>query len=396
MSLQVRRLAARPAGEHAFALGLFGLNRWGGLTLSRAPDRWEPTWENTVRAATLAEECDLDFLLPYMTWTSTSTDDRNGWALESLTWASALLAVTSRITVFATVHVPYVHPLWAGKQALTCDWVGGGRFGLNVVAGAMPAEFAMFGASMPDHADRYALATEWIEVVKRMWDENAPFDVSGHFFDLRGVERNHPVSSTGRPLIVGAGSSPAGSRFVADHADVLFQGVFALDGLAEQIATFRATTAGRPVPVFGSGHIVCRPTAKETEEYYHYRVHEHGDWDAADYQLEAVTGSRGSLTYGRDQYLSLRERSVSGSTTYCIKGTPDEVVASLQALHNAGLDGMAVGLFDYVEDLTLMRDELVPRLERAGLRIATTTAVRHEGIRVEGPDSTATGLSEHY
>ena len=34
--------------------------------------------------------------------------------------------------------------------------------------------------------------------------------------------------------------------------------------------------------MFASGHLLCRATPKETKEYYHYLVHEKGDWEAAE------------------------------------------------------------------------------------------------------------------
>jgi hypothetical protein len=37
-------------------------------------------------------------------------------------------------------------------------------------------------------------------------------------------------------------------------------------------------------------------------------------------------------------------------------------------LHRAGIDGMALGFVDYISELPFFRDEVLPRMERAGLR----------------------------
>ena len=37
-------------------------------------------------------------------------------------------------------------------------------------------------------------------------------------------------------------------------------------------------------------------------------------------------------------------------------------------LSSAGLDGLALGMINYVNDFPHIRDELLPRMERAGLR----------------------------
>ena len=45
-----------------------------------------------------------------------------------------------------------------------------------------------------------------------------------------------------------------------------------------------------------------------------------------------------------------------------------EVFGPAQRLHGAGLDGLALGMINYVNDFPAIRDELLPRMERVGLR----------------------------
>ena len=42
--------------------------------------------------------------------------------------------------------------------------------------------------------------------------------------------------------------------------------------------------------------------------------------------------------------------------------------ATLKRLSDAGLDGMALASVNYVQEMPVIRDELLPRLERLGLR----------------------------
>jgi hypothetical protein len=51
-----------------FKLGLFAMNCSGGLSLNRAPERWDASWEHNLSAARLAEEAGLEFLLPIARW----------------------------------------------------------------------------------------------------------------------------------------------------------------------------------------------------------------------------------------------------------------------------------------------------------------------------------------
>ena len=49
-------------------------------------------------------------------------------------------------------------------------------------------------------------------------------------------------------------------------------------------------------------------------------------------------------------------------------GSFDEVAEILKRLSDCGLDGMAVGLVNYVDEFATLRDEVLPRMARLGLR----------------------------
>ena len=58
----------RMHGGNLFKLGLFGLNCSGGLTMTKAPERWEASWQNNLKATQLAEAAGLEFVLPVARW----------------------------------------------------------------------------------------------------------------------------------------------------------------------------------------------------------------------------------------------------------------------------------------------------------------------------------------
>jgi len=51
-----------------------------------------------------------------------------------------------------------------------------------------------------------------------------------------------------------------------------------------------------------------------------------------------------------------------------IVGTPDQVADQIAALAKAGLRGIALSLVNYADELPYFCDEVLPRLERMGLR----------------------------
>ena len=51
-----------------------------------------------------------------------------------------------------------------------------------------------------------------------------------------------------------------------------------------------------------------------------------------------------------------------------IIGDPDQVATELAILSEAGLTGIAVSFVNYADELPYFCDEVLPRLERMGLR----------------------------
>ena len=57
-------------------------------------------------------------------------------------------------------------------------------------------------------------------------------------------------------------------------------------------------------------------------------------------------------------------------------GTPDKVAEELATLGQAGIRGIALSFVNYLDDLPFFRDEVLPRLERMGLREASPGELR--------------------
>ena len=217
------RRPTRMDNDNAFKLGVFAVNCSGGLTMTKAPEFWDASWDNNVRVAQAADAAGLEFVLPLGRWLGHGGETNLQEAsFETLTWASGLLGATRGITVFGTLHVSLLHPVFAAKQIVTADHISKGRFGLNIVAGWNEHEFAMFGKDLLEHDERYVYAQEWVEIAKRIWGEDKPFDFHGKYFDLHNVLGRPQPYGGGRPLLLSAGNSPAGRKFAAGHADCLF------------------------------------------------------------------------------------------------------------------------------------------------------------------------------
>jgi FMNH2-dependent dimethyl sulfone monooxygenase len=353
-------------------LGLFGANCSSGRNVTKVPERWSGGWEDNLRLAQMADEAGIDFMLPIGRWKGYGGEtDYQGATLETITWACGLLAATRRITVFGTVHAPLFHPVIAAKQMVTADHIGEGRFGLNIVVGWNEDEFEMFGVEQREHATRYEYAQEWLDALKQAWGPDEDFDFNGQFFKLAKVRAKPKPFGGTRPVIMSAGASPAGLAFAVRNCDAFFMQAsrVSVAETAQRVAEVKALAAqqGRDISVFTVGVIVCRPTMQDAEAYHHHCVVEQADWSAVD-KLLALRGIT-PATVPPDEFLLRRREFAHGNSGLPIVGDPDHVAQALMALSGAGLSGIAVSLVNFADELPYLRAEVLPRLERAGLRL---------------------------
>jgi alkanesulfonate monooxygenase SsuD/methylene tetrahydromethanopterin reductase-like flavin-dependent oxidoreductase (luciferase family) len=355
--------------DNKFKIGLFGANCSSGRAINNLPERWRADWESCETMAKLADEAGFDFLLPIGRWKGYGGPSNfHGSTFETVTWATGLLAHTKRITVFGTMHAPMFNPLVAAKMMVTADHVGRGRFALNIVVGWNEPEFQMFGAQQREHGDRYDYADEWIAVIKRMWNEERPFDFDSQYLHMRGVISEPKLYEDGSLFIMNAGQSEVGRAFAMRQCHGFFTSFREMD-VGRSTAFVRdfkaeARKLGREVDVYTQGHVVCRPTRREAEEYFHYFTTEGADFEAVDEILRLKNITRANTP----DYDERRRQIPLMNIGYPIVGSPDDVAGKLARIHGAGLSGIAFSLVHYVKELPLLADELLPRLERLGLR----------------------------
>jgi alkanesulfonate monooxygenase SsuD/methylene tetrahydromethanopterin reductase-like flavin-dependent oxidoreductase (luciferase family) len=360
--------------RNALKLGFFGANCSSGLAATKVPERWSGSWEDNLRLARMMDEAGIDFMLPIARWRGFGGATNFEHAtLETLVWACGLLAATQRLTVFGTVHAPLIHPVFAAKQMVTADHIGRGRFGLNVVCGWNADEFDMFGVAQREHDTRYEYGEEWLRIVKELWTHEGAFDFDGEYFTLRGAFAEPKPYGATQPIVMNAGSSPAGAAFASRNADFLFVPIRWLEQARESVAATvaRAHDLGRSVGVFTSASVVCRRTQREADEFFHYYAEEQGDWGAVDHMIDV--GMRGaSTTMQPELFQKLRIRYAAGYGGWTVVGDPDRVAEAFAEIAAAGFSGIAMGFVNYVDEFPLFRDEVLPRLERRSLREPVT------------------------
>ena len=339
-------------------------------------------------------------------------------SFEPMTLLPALAAVTEHLGLIATGSTTYDEPYHVARRFSSLDHISKGRAGWNVVTTSNPHASMNFGKEdQPEHANRYARAREFYDVVTGLWDswaddafirdvENGIYfdpdklhtlDHDGEYLSVRGpLNIGRPVQ--GWPVIVQAGASDAGRQLAAETAEAVFCSHSNLEAGRAFYADVkgRATAAGR-----NPNHVVILPAclvvvgdsideATEKRALLDRLVH----YESAIASLSIVLGTDASKfdpdgplpeipesnasKSARDRAIALAEREdltvrqlaqrLGGFSGLAMVGTPETIADQMEEwLLNDGSDGFNV-MFPYLpEGLDDFVERVVPALQRRGI-----------------------------
>ncbi|WP_318245183.1 LLM class flavin-dependent oxidoreductase [Solibacillus faecavium] len=227
-------------------LGVFLMGTGHHIASWRHPDAQTDASENVEffkEVAIKAEQGKLDmlFLSDGLSFNELSHPAEQV-RFEPLTLLSVLSTVTKNIGLTGTASTTYNEPFHIARKFSSLDHLSRGRAAWNIVTSYYEAEASNFNQDKHlDHSLRYERADEFVEVVKGLWDsyeddalarnkETGEYikkgklhtlNHKGEYYSVRG-----PLNSSrppqGRPVLVQAGSSEAGTTLAAKQADVIF------------------------------------------------------------------------------------------------------------------------------------------------------------------------------
>ncbi len=188
-------------------------------------------------------------------------------SFDPLTLLPAIAMVTNHLGLIATASTTFESPYLIARRFASLDHISDGRAGWNIVTTSNPDAAKNFGMDdqMP-HAQRYARAREFFDVVTGLWDSWADdafvrdvekgiffdpdrlhiLDHEGEYLKVRGpLNIARPIQ--GWPLIVQAGASDAGRQLAAETAEMVFSSARNIPDAQEyfQDIKSRAENAGR-------------------------------------------------------------------------------------------------------------------------------------------------------
>jgi alkanesulfonate monooxygenase len=298
-------------------------------------------------------------------YTSTSAD---GFIVTA--YAASL---TERLS-FLLAHRPgFMAPTLAARKAATLDHLTGGRLALHIITGGSDAEQARDGDWL-DHDTRYRRTDEYLEIVRRVWTSDTPFDHAGEFYRIaQAFSDVKPLQRPSIPIYFGGASGPA-PLVGAKRCDVYALWGEPLAAVRERIAEVRALAArlGRDVRFSVSTRPIIAPTEAKA-------------WERARAILARVEAARPTIigegagirpqAEGARRLVGFAERAEvhdkrlwmpiaaamggAGNTTALV-GTPEQVAESLLDYYDAGATTLLIRGFDPLNDALDYGRELIP------------------------------------
>ncbi len=331
-------------------------------TYKPEPEDW--TYESNKNIAQAAEVAGFDFLFPVSRWRGFGGETNYlGTSLETMTWASAILAATRKIRVYSTVHVPVFHPLVAAKMGATLDHIGQGRWGINIVSGWSANEFGMMGIELLPHEERYQRTTAFIEILKGLWtEEPGTFDHESPWYQIKGGYVMPQPMHEPHPPIVNAGTSDAARDLVARLCDWAFIAPPSAEATPEMSQDFkqRAERYGRRVQCAGMPFVLWRETEQEAQAEVQ-RIMDNTDMVAAQNWASGLSIGSESMTDFTLKMFAL------GAGALPVIGTAEQVAEQLARLYELGMDGLLIEFLHYHDDTVRFGKEIVPLLRQLGV-----------------------------
>jgi pyrimidine oxygenase len=337
-----------------FEFGLFLPIANNGMIASTA-HQYMPTFALNKAIALTAEELDYSFIFSMTKWRGYGgTTQHWDHAKESFSLMSGLAAVTDRIQLVASIALPTLHPAVAARMAATLDDISNSRLIVNIVAGWNKLEYSQMGLWPGDayFGYRYSYATEYVEVLRRLWDEGR-VTYNGRYFQLEDCVCL-PKPSRRIPLI-GAGQSEKGMRSAAQWADYnfIFGDVRTAGQLTARTAEY-AAQAGRKV----ASYVLIAVVAEETDS----KAEEVADHLSDTVDMEAVEKWRSLGVADAAGSASQRHKADVFMGVTSVIGSYERVADYFDQLSRLGIRGAAMFFPDWERDVRKFGVNVIPRV----------------------------------
>ena len=295
--------------------------------------------------------------------------------------ASFVAQQTRRLGILLAHRPGFVAPTLAARQLATLDHFSAGRAAVHIISGGDDTEQQRDGDWLT-HDERYQRTDEYLDVVKRAWRSDVPFDHEGAYYRVAGHRSQvRPVQQPHLPVYFG-GSSDAALAVAGKHADVFALWGESLDAVRDTIARVRAAAAAHGRADCIRFSLSLRPILAPTED---------AAWARAESILaraKEVVGHSPNFTrrpkdpqnVGSKRLLAEAAKGsvvdtrlwtgitaltrAAGNSTALV-GTPQQVADALLEYRELGVSTFLIRGFDPLEDALAYGRDLLPLVRAA-------------------------------
>jgi len=299
-----------------------------GFTLPQ----WGASWTEVKETAQLADEVGFDSVWVADHFLGVGGED----PLEAWTEMTAVAAVTRRIELgFLVLCNSYRPPALLAKMAATFDLVAGGRLILGYGAGWFVQEYEAYGYEFPSIRTRLEELEEGLEILRRMWTEEAATFHGVHYHIENARCWPPPVRKPHPPLLIGGAGEKVLLKLVARYADIW-----------NNLGAFHAEVKDK-LDVL-RGH--CQKVGRSFDEI-----------EVSQQTIGAIGLSKAEANQ-RTEGVHQEMGFLTGAPDLCPTGTPDEIVERLKRSVAMGITTFIISFGRHVtaESVRLFGREVIP------------------------------------
>jgi alkanesulfonate monooxygenase len=299
--------------------------------------------------------------------------------------ASYAASVTEKLG-FLIAHRPgFVAPTLAARKAATLDHFTNGRIAIHIITGGSDADQQKDGDWL-DHDTRYRRTDEYLEIVRRVWTSETPFDYEGQFYRVKQAFSDvKPLQKPHIPIYFGGASSvsvPVGAK----HANVYAMWGEPIAAIKQRIAEVKAAAPPGKTLRFS---VSLRPILGTTEEKAWERAQEilarivelRGGQKVTTSARPQAVGSQRLLDFAaqgeiHDKRLWTPVAAATGAAgnTTALVGTPEQVAEALVDYYEAGVTTLLIRGFNPLQDAIDYGREVIPLVRAEVARRERQTA----------------------
>jgi F420-dependent oxidoreductase-like protein len=290
------------------------------------------TWADAKEFAALADEAGFDSVWLADHFVGVGGTD----PLEAWTQMSAVAAITQRVEIGSLVLCnSYRPPALVAKMATTLDHISNGRLILGYGAGWFSQEYEAYGYEFPSIRTRLEQLEESLEIIKKMWTEEAATFHGFHYHVENASCQPRPTRTPHPPILIGGGGEKVLLGLVARFADIWNNmGLWHRD-IGAKLTHLRAH---------------CEKIARDFSE------------------IEISQQTLGAIGVSQDEARRNTEALhdelgfLTGAPELCPTGTPDEVIARIRQNLQLGITTFIIsfGRHAGTRALTLFAKEVIP------------------------------------